>query len=92
MTKKNKENNYQDYLRIHDLLNLQNPISLENGTIAHEEMLFIITHQVYELWFKQILYELDSILTIFQKDYIAEKKLESLIPESYELLKFKKYY
>ena len=75
MRKNNKENNYQDYLRIHDLLNLQNPISVKNGTIAHEEMLFIITHQVYELWFKQILYELDSILKIFQKDYIVEKEI-----------------
>jgi len=73
--KKNKENNYQDYLRINDLLNLQNPISEKNGMIAHEEMLFIITHQVYELWFKQILYELDSILTIFQNDYIVEKEI-----------------
>ena len=75
MRKKNKENNYQDYLRILDLLNLQNPISVKNGRIAHEEMLFIITHQVYELWFKQILYELDSILKIFQKDYFVEKEI-----------------
>ncbi len=43
--------------------------------IAHEEMLFIITHQVYELWFKQILYEIDSILAIFQNDYIVEKEM-----------------
>ena len=42
MSKKNKENNYQDYLRINDLLNLQNPISEKSGMIAHEEMLFII--------------------------------------------------
>ena len=75
MSKKSKENNYQDYLRINDLLSLQNPISEKNGMIAHEEMLFIITHQVYELWFKQILYELDSILTIFQNDYIVEKEM-----------------
>ena len=75
MSKKNKENNYQDYLRINDLLNLQNPISEKSGMIAHEEMLFIITHQVYELWFKQILYELDSILAIFQNDYIVEKDM-----------------
>ena len=61
MSKKNKENNYQDYLRINDLLNLQNPLSEKSGMIAHEEMLFIITHQVYELWFKQIIYEIDSI-------------------------------
>tara|TARA_B100000809_G_scaffold93070_1_gene91721 strand:+ start:65 stop:1171 length:1107 start_codon:yes stop_codon:yes gene_type:complete len=75
MSRKNKENNYQDYLRIDDLLNLQNPLSEKSGMIAHEEMLFIITHQVYELWFKQILYELDSILTIFQNDYIVEKEM-----------------
>ena len=52
--------NYSDYLKLDDILNSQELKSAERGTPAHDEMLFIIIHQVYELWFKQILHELDS--------------------------------
>ena len=50
------ETDYQSYLRIDDLLDLQGPLTPS----AHDEMLFIIVHQVYELWFKLILHELDA--------------------------------
>ncbi len=50
------QTDYVTYLRIDDLLNLQQPLS--DG--AHDEMLFIVVHQVYELWFKLILHELDA--------------------------------
>ena len=50
------QTDYATYLRIDDLLNLQQPLS--KG--AHDEMLFIVVHQVYELWFKLILHELDA--------------------------------
>jgi tryptophan 2,3-dioxygenase len=46
---------YSSYLRIDALLDLQHPLT-EN---AHDEMLFVIIHQAYELWFKLILHELD---------------------------------
>ena len=49
---------YATYLRIDDLLDLQQPLS--EG--AHDEMLFIVVHQVYELWFKLILHELDAVV------------------------------
>ncbi len=45
---------YAGYLRIDDLLRLQQPITPE----AHDELLFIVVHQSYELWFKLILHEL----------------------------------
>jgi tryptophan 2,3-dioxygenase len=45
---------YAGYLRIDDLLRLQHPLTPE----AHDELLFIIVHQSYELWFKLILHEL----------------------------------
>jgi ribonuclease HI len=45
---------YAGYLRIDDLLKLQQPLTPE----AHDELLFIIVHQSYELWFKLILHEL----------------------------------
>ena len=46
---------YARYLKIDDLLSLQEPLS--DGP-EHDEMLFIVIHQVYELWFKQVLHEM----------------------------------
>jgi len=43
---------YSTYLRLDDLLSCQSPL-----TERHDELLFVIIHQVYELWFKQILHE-----------------------------------
>jgi tryptophan 2,3-dioxygenase len=60
--KKNQDQTYYgDYLKINTLLDTQKPKSLEFGKEAHDEMLFIIVHQSYELWFKQILHELKFI-------------------------------
>lgn len=56
---------YSDYLELDKILDSQHLRSIEVGSPAHDEMLFIIIHQVYELWFKQILHELDSILDNF---------------------------
>ena len=49
--------NYSDYLRLEEILNNQKLKSAEHGTPAHDEMLFIDIHQVYELGFKQIIHE-----------------------------------
>ena len=49
---------YGSYLKIQDLLGLQKPLS---RPAHHDEMLFIVIHQVYELWFKQVLHEIDAI-------------------------------
>lgn len=49
---------YNNYLKIDDLLNLQ---QLRSEPAEHDEMLFIIIHQTYELWFKQILHEFDKL-------------------------------
>lgn len=67
---------YADYLKLNNILTSQEPKSLEyDQKLAHDEMLFIIVHQVYELWFKQILHELDSVLDIFKQDYVDEKQV-----------------
>ena len=66
---------YSDYLKIDDLLNLQKPRSEEFGKSAHDETLFIVIHQVYELWFKQILFELDSALKLFSQSRIDERDM-----------------
>ena len=52
---------YTEYLKIDELLSLQQPLS--DGP-EHDEMLFIVIHQVYELWFKEILHELDYVRTL----------------------------
>jgi tryptophan 2,3-dioxygenase len=49
---------YTSYLRLDELLALQTPAS---GGEEHDETLFIVIHQVYELWFKQVLHELDLL-------------------------------
>src|SRR5271169_1845982 len=56
---------YGDYLRLDRLLSSQEPESAKIGINAHDEMFFIIVHQTYELWFKQILHELDRVETDF---------------------------
>lgn len=54
---------YSRYLEIDGLLSLQRPRSLDPRTERpeHDEMLFIVVHQVYELWFRQVLHELDHL-------------------------------
>lgn len=59
--------NYNDYLQLDKILNAQMLESDKQQLPAHDEMLFIIIHQAYELWFKQLHYELDSILEIMER-------------------------
>jgi tryptophan 2,3-dioxygenase len=54
---------YATYLKIDELLLLQHPRSDE-----HDEMLFIIIHQVYELWFKELLHEFDRVTQLLEQD------------------------
>ncbi len=56
---------YNSYLRIPELLKLQ---QFESSPPAHDELLFITIHQAYELWFKQILFELDQVQTLMDQD------------------------
>ena len=55
---------YSSYLRLDSLLDLQDPRS--EGP-EHDELLFIVIHQVYELWFKQMLHELDRAVQLFHQ-------------------------
>jgi tryptophan 2,3-dioxygenase len=52
---------YGSYLAVDELLALQRPRS--EGP-EHDEMLFIVIHQVYELWFKQVLHEVDHAIAL----------------------------
>ncbi|NJC96361.1 MAG: tryptophan 2,3-dioxygenase [Anaerolineales bacterium] len=63
---------YSDYIELDTILNSQHPRSFEKPEDGNDEMLFIIIHQAYELWFKQIIFELDLVRHIFLKDRINE--------------------
>jgi tryptophan 2,3-dioxygenase len=64
---------YADYIQLDRLLDCQRLESGRRGRPAHDEMLFIIVHQTYELWFKQILWELDAVLGIFRRAAVPEE-------------------
>lgn len=67
---------YKNYLGLDKILGAQHPRSAELGEkTAHDEMLFIIVHQSYELWFKQIVHELESVITMFNRDEVDEKNI-----------------
>ncbi|MCP4939371.1 MAG: tryptophan 2,3-dioxygenase, partial [Phycisphaeraceae bacterium] len=56
---------YSTYLRIPELLALQVP---ESDGPEHDEMLFIVIHQVYELWFKQQIHETEGLRRLLDAD------------------------
>src|SRR5215510_7312873 len=59
---------YNKYLRVQDLINLQDCLS---EPVHHDELLFITIHQAYELWFKQILHELDAAIALLGEDRLS---------------------
>lgn len=71
---------YGDYLLLDQLLTCQEPITRTKFTEhrhaeVHDEHLFIITHQTYELWFKQIIFELDSVRELLDNEQVDEANM-----------------
>jgi len=67
---------YPDYLQLDKILGAQAPESDKHGVDAHDEMLFIIIHQTYELWFKQMLHEVGSVMTLFSDHTVDDNNGE----------------
>src|SRR5215216_8127367 len=69
---------YNKYLRVQDLINLQDCLS---SPAHHDELLFITVHQAYELWFKQILHELDAAIQFLEEDRVpaATRALKRIV-------------
>lgn len=70
---------YGDYLQLDKLLSAQSLQSTKYGETAHDETLFIIVHQVYELWFKQILYEVDTVIDCFSQWEVKDQQLTTVV-------------
>lgn len=60
---------YNKYLRVPELIDLQTCLS---SPVHHDELLFITIHQAYELWFKQILHEIDAAISLMDTDRAGE--------------------
>lgn len=67
---------YSDYLQLDKILGAQQLESELHQQPAHDEMLFIIIHQAYELWFKQIMYEVESVNAILQQPSLNDNSPE----------------
>lgn len=66
---KNAPLSYNKYLRVPELIDLQTCLS---APAHHDELLFITVHQAYELWFKQILHEIDATIASMKEDRAVE--------------------
>ncbi|MEM8552654.1 MAG: tryptophan 2,3-dioxygenase family protein [Pseudomonadota bacterium] len=70
---------YASYLKLDHILSAQAPESVRQGVDAHDEMLFIVVHQTYELWFKQILHELDRVQADFAQEPLEDWRLSRMV-------------
>jgi len=70
------EIHYHDYLQLDKILSAQFPESVKRQLPAHDEMLFIIIHQAYELWFKQLHHEVDSVVSILARPSLNDNSPE----------------
>ncbi len=81
---------YSEYLNLDKLLTSQHPKSAVAGkAAAHEEMLFIIVHQAFELWFKQVRHELSSIIDSLHKERIDDNtdEMSVIVQRLYRIIK-----
>jgi len=82
---------YADYLCLEQLLSSQKLVSGRGDSpAAHDETLFIVVHQVYELWFKQILHELSAVSTLFAQNTVHESTLGSCVAHFERIVEIQK--
>ena len=67
--------NYWDYIRVGDLLGLQDGLPEDEGQVSNDEVLFITVHQVFELWFKLVLAELAALRDLLHRPRVPETAL-----------------
>ena len=70
--------NYWDYIRVGDLLRLQEGIEGDEARLADDEVVFIVVHQVYELWFKLVLRQLGSARDVLAQDVVPEESIATV--------------
>jgi len=82
---------YSEYLKLDRLLSCQHLLSEEHtGEGVPDEHLFIVTHQAYELWFKQILFDLDNVRKIFMAPIVDENNTLRIVSNLERIVKILK--
>lgn len=79
MTGERKTATYWDYIRVEDLLGLQGGLNNDESTLGNDEVLFIVVHQVYELWFKLVIRELESVKNLLLRNPVPEQDISSAV-------------
>ncbi len=79
MPKRETSLTYAEHLQLERLLSCQVRQSEKHGRPAHDEMLFIVVHQAYELWFKQILFELERVQATFSGPEVDDRSLGKVV-------------
>ncbi|ACY12866.1 tryptophan 2,3-dioxygenase family protein [Haliangium ochraceum] len=70
---------YWDYIKVEELLGLQTGLGDDEGTLSNDEVMFIVVHQIDELWFKLTLRELASVRALFAQEHVREQSLSSAV-------------
>ncbi len=76
---KSNKPTYSKYLQLDKILDAQDRQSEILDKPIHDEMLFIVIHQIYELWFKQIIHEIDSIIYYFNNPRVDETNINTIV-------------
>ena len=81
---------YGSYLQLDKLLGAQTLESTKAGATVHDEMLFIVVHQAYELWFKQIIWEIDDVRRIFGQTRVDEADMGTAVARLRRIVEIQK--
>lgn len=71
--------NYWQYIRVEELLRLQGGGEGEESKLSNDEVLFIVVHQVYELWFKLVIRELESARDLFNQNPVPDMDMAKAV-------------
>ncbi len=71
--------NYWEYIRVEELLGLQGGFDGDEAKVENDEALFIVVHQIYELWFKLVLRELSAARDMFRQNPVPDIQLASAV-------------
>jgi tryptophan 2,3-dioxygenase len=70
---------YWDYIRLEALLSLQAGSAESEAELSNDEVLFIVVHQIDELWFKLVLREMIAVRNLFARDHVPEQALAAAV-------------
>ncbi len=71
--------NYWDYIRVEELLDLQKGLASSEAELSNDEVMFIVVHQIDELWFKLALRELQAVRDLFAAERVPEQSLSNAV-------------